>query len=652
MISSTYNTCTVSDGVGPYRNKTWISKAWVNSSCTLTAEIDKTLSPGWYFPEYTSPTSKTVGYDFRREFRGLGSTAADACLTWWDNDNTHLKGTCLAFDGGKCVKSQVTVPCAGTGNICDPAIGYFTAWIPVNVQNLPFLKELIIKNSDGVVVPPEAGGNNQICQDAFRKTTNNPRDIKFEAVVGDSEGYINVSSVVLKYGANSYNMTYKSGSGVGTSAIYETTVNFPISTTSTPIDLTPLSVLVTNRDGATNNSLPATGRSLEIWDCKLDISGKLYDGSSAPFGQPVCASGVGFSNPYGGSAYGLSYNRTIPVGALYQAAYGSGDKVMSVTTPDYNQGVNQLIWGDEYNPIFSNVDGSVPTMCVNTTQPVTLRTADFVDPYNPSAIKADFSTVMYQDAWYQLVGGNLRASTTVSNRIPITCANNPSQCRAAMCVNQEGAGLASMSNGIVMAPSITNDSSCSLLTSCRYGTPDNWYWTGNPLDGNTWALSNNTYGYDYWYQKLVTENKIATVINSGATWSVVSGSIGSTGIVLVNGNLEIDSNNDVPSGKSLMVIAKGGVRVKQEVTDWEGILISDGDIMIDGVNDNQLQMRGIIYSDQRDIIIKRTYNTDPLNGGQPDANNLSPAVRFVYEPNLIFNIPPIVFRIISGFTAN
>jgi len=623
MGSSRYNSCTVNDGIGPFRSS-GLNKSWLTDSCTLTATIDQNSSPGWFFPVYNMAVvgKGDSGVDFRLENRDMDDKPpkvyADACLTTWNNPAGHIRGTCLTWNTqGKCIENRITV----TGMASDAALS-FKALIPVNVANLPFFDSLAIKNSEGVVVSPTTNGtDNQICEDAFRES-DEPRRVKFEATVGHYGGFADISKVTMRYNNTDYPMSYKVGSGAGTMAVWETDQTFDI---GSAIDLKPISVIVEDKVFQSSGWQEA-GRNFEVWNCEVDIRGTLFDGSDAPLGQLVCTNRpVGYNQNYAGN-YGLSFD------------VNSTTVSMTVSTPTYTSGGSPLTWGESYIPTFTGVSGSEPKMCVGINSISSINTETLVDPYNPAEIVADFSSIVNQSSWYQVEGGNIRAGIRITNKIPPTCYTGDT-CSAAMCTSNSTLKL---DNGIVEAPSITNNGGCSLGT-CSYGEPNNWYWSGN--------LTNKSYGYSYWSDKLSSKIPDLTTIGSGTSWSLITSTFGSGGIGLINGDLTINGDNSLPVGKTLMLVVSGKVEVTGNVTNWEGIVVADGDIEVNGVNSTQLVLSGVFYSAQESVVINRTYNTDPVTG-DPAANNESPAVVIRFKPSLVLNLPASLTKIISGFTNN
>jgi len=603
------------------------------------ARIDKTKSRGWYFPQYVRPGAGTSGYDIRREWRDMSDATnnyAATCYFGWNRDQIHVPGTCIEWDGVKCIGIRAIIP-AG-----DLSVGgsNFKAWIPVNKVSSPYVNEIKIKNSEGLVVGGEAGADgtsfrNQICQSTFRGSTV-PRKVIYEAVAGDVDGYTDIASVTMRMGTNQYPMAIVAGAG--TTAIYQTEVTYSDATN----DLTKLiEVNAQDTEGNNNNWSTEGGikRYFRAWDCKINVSGNLYDGSDAPLGFPVCSSGgAGFTKTTN-TAYTLTFNRISGGSSNSDGVYGGAIKSMNVTSPGYSSSTDKLTWGEKYSGELGGVAGVAKSMRVEgySACQSDVDTAA-IDAYgNDMDRTIDFSAVLDQESWYQVQGGGIRAGSKVQNSVPATCQiDNVLPCVPAMC-KAEGAN----SEGIVAAPIISNDSSCGLSASCKYGDPNNWY-IGK-------SLNKGNYGYEYWNSKisLLPSGK---KIEGNKKWSEVVALNGgaNTGVLVVHGDLEIDANNVLSGPKDyLIVVVSGLVVINPNVTNWQGVLIADGSITVGGnvADADQLALEGVVYSANSNVVITRSF-------ADKGTNNDRPAVVIRYLPRLIFNLPPQIARIISGFGYN
>ncbi len=113
-------------------------------------------------------------------------------------------------------------------------------------------------------------------------------------------------------------------------------------------------------------------------------------------------------------------------------------------------------------------------------------------------------------------------------------------------------------------------------------------------------------------------------------------------MVFVDGDLTIDVNNNVGVDEFLMIVVRGNITIAATVTGIEGIFVADGGISAGGVSANQLVIEGIVHSVRGNIDLTRGYVPQSMNNG-------SPAVLVRYRPDLIFNMPPELVGVVSGW---
>ncbi|MFA6518664.1 MAG: hypothetical protein WCV93_03410 [Candidatus Shapirobacteria bacterium] len=487
---------------------------------------------------------------------------------------------------------------------------YFVITHPVApVANAPELVSFTIKNSDATVATT-GDGRNHICELVFQDS-DIPRRVIFEAGVSDSNGLADIASVVLGWNGKNYNMTLAG-------AVARAEVDFAGSDNGT--GTYPLSVTITDKSGLTNSNTD-TNRDFKVWNCEVNVSGSLYDGSDAPFGTPNCANGNGF-NTLSTIDYSLRY----------------GNKTMTVSAPNYSDSAGEkLNWARTYEVfIYSGVNRLSPQMCVNGDFRLVL-TPGFLDAYAVSQnLDVDFSVVLTQDAWYQVVGGGIRASSAINNRIPMTCAS-ASACKPAMTVES---ATGANDNGLVTAIDINKGLAGD---NAFFGSPNNWSWKGP--SGN--LMGSSIYNHAYFSQSLVGKLNSIKVVGAGTSLSSVIAGIGGTGIVLVDGNMTIDVNNTVNQDKFLMVVSSGDLTFLSEVTNSEGVFVADKNINIGGDLDSGLTISGIVHSSggTSQIKIDRSFS----DSGD---NNEAPAVTIKYRPDFVFSMPSIIGRIVSGWNYN
>jgi len=116
--------------------------------------------------------------------------------------------------------------------------------------------------------------------------------------------------------------------------------------------------------------------------------------------------------------------------------------------------------------------------------------------------------------------------------------------------------------------------------------------------------------------------------------------IGTSGVYFVDGNLNINSNNTIASNKSLMIVVNGDINVSNSVTQVNGILVAKN-IGATGLNNSQLVFNGSLYAENT-IDLSRGFTTKRLN-------NANPAVKVIYNPEMIFKLPPETSKILTNY---
>jgi hypothetical protein len=213
-----------------------------------------------------------------------------------------------------------------------------------------------------------------------------------------------------------------------------------------------------------------------------------------------------------------------------------------------------------------------------------------------------------QDAWFQSQNGNVLASKKITNEIPPSCTTN---CKTSF--NTGGVGIVAAGSEIKKGDT---------------GSADK---TENFVGKN---LVPNLYNYAYFYREYFGNKNIGTTFAGSKKWNGISAGIGSSGVIFVNGNLEIDGDVNT-SNNFLMLIVNGKITVDGAVKTVNGILIANDVEAIDS-SANQLVINGSVYG-VNSVKFTRSYN--PKLG-----NNNSPAVVVKYNANLVFNIPKEVSK--------
>ena len=242
---------------------------------------------------------------------------------------------------------------------------------------------------------------------------------------------------------------------------------------------------------------------------------------------------------------------------------------------------------------------------------------DFIDSgiADPYAIlpsfTADFSGTLIQDPWYQANGGGVISNTSVNGQVPVTCTNDDN-CKISI-------------SGLVAAPAVENYSK-------NLSDAQNWYYS-NVLA----KLADYNTNYDYFYSQYFVKKGIGTVLSGNK--SILD--IGTTGIYFIKGNLTIDTDKTlINPGDFLMLIVKGNINVGIGASRVDGILVANN-INASGAIDNQLIFNGSLYAADS-VNFSRDYS-------HRLTNNSTPAVIVKYDPELIFNIPGDIAKVLTNW---
>ena len=337
-------------------------------------------------------------------------------------------------------------------------------------------------------------------------------------------------------------------------------------------------------------------------------------------GGAVCLNGTGYSQAYEGTLF---------TSLVYRQDGGSPIVSPTISGADFS-GAN-LIWGQNYVVDFNDdIDMSDPIAGQRILDTGVLggsytcgQDASFdldeniVDAYsNVPQIEIDYSGVKDQECWYQVRGGSILAGNNIDESIPLTCASSPGCVNA---LNIDNTGMDD--NGLVLTNSKTNIVGCS---NCLSGHDNDWYKTG-------YSQNMRIKSYREMYNDLYVGKGVGRLADN---WLEVL-DIGGTGLVFVDGDLTINSNNSLTDSQFLMVVVNGTININDGVNQVEGVFRADGDLIIGGNSDLALEINGMVYANN--IQISRSFSN------RAD-NNSSPAVVFNYSPGLIFTAPVYMFE--------
>ena len=309
---------------------------------------------------------------------------------------------------------------------------------------------------------------------------------------------------------------------------------------------------------------------------------------------------------------------------------GSLNNNLTITNPDYNGGSSKLFWGKDYISELNDAPGMLSNIQVigtgTTCLSLSIIDTKIADPYadNPS-MTIDYSLIINQ-TWFQSVGGGVIGGQSVSDNIPAMCALD-STCKPAMSISGTNA-----QSGVVSSK--TDNNSCGLDGSnCQFGeTGRDWKVKAN--------LTKTVYNYDYFYRNYFQKLGQGTTISTSTTLTDVL-AIGDTGVIFINGDLNIDTDNALTPSEYLMLVVKGDINVSSDTNSLNGIFIANN-ISVGGTDSTQLKINGTLYSPSGDVKLTRGFTniTD---------NSDTPAVSINYLPSLIFNMPGKLVKLISGW---
>lgn len=349
--------------------------------------------------------------------------------------------------------------------------------------------------------------------------------------------------------------------------------------------------------------------TLKVWNCNVPVTGKLYDGGASG----SCSVAADYLTP--------------AIATNFTSLQFTDSPTMIMNRVSENEYNGNLTWGKSYTSIFNTdlamqILGSgvrIISLPVGTTScPGSMAFSAgsaLVDPYaNSPSLRIDFSGVVDQDSWYQTVGGGLMANSQIINRVPVTCVD-PITC--AMSVN-----VGTADNGIVASQTINNTGNSGV----NKGYPNNW-WVNKPL------VSNLNSDYTYFLNQYFWKGGIGTTITGNKYFSDLGAN--PTGVYYINGDLSVTTDNNVNPGSFLMVIVSGDITIQPNVINLEGIFVSRN-FNVGGDNDTPLNFEGMIKA-TNSVKSYRTFTTKRTN-------NTTPAVKFVYRPDFVFNMPGAIAK--------
>lgn len=444
-----------------------------------------------------------------------------------------------------------------------------------------------IQNVNGTSLNPVLGGQYHICDSIFTKTAS-PTTARFVVTYLDQQGGSDIGNIQLEIAGKYFTDSILTLNGKMAIAIFDVPRSAIPST-----NLEEISVRAVDKHAGLISNWQVVPFKFKYWDCNVAVTGTGYDGSST---GALCSNSNSFLKKIS-----IDYDLLI----MKNVSSGS-NKSMTVNSPSYSSGSNPLVWGQSYIFHLENFDGAEPSQlkfngnnCDNLEFTVDESIAD---PFASSVgFTADFSSVLNQDPWWQVVGGGVVSNTKINDRVPVTCVDN--------CVISN--------NGLVIAPSVDN-------TGKSFNNIQPWSYSST-----TSKLVDVNKNYSYLFNQYFVKNGIGTTL-AGKTISSVS-DLGSdaNNIYFVNGDLVVDGNID-NGNNFLMMIVSGNVTVNTNVNKIDGILVAKN-IGVAGTSPEQMVFNGSLFASEN-INFSRGYDSKVIN-------NTTPAVVVNYNPALMFNLP-------------
>jgi hypothetical protein len=289
---------------------------------------------------------------------------------------------------------------------------------------------------------------------------------------------------------------------------------------------------------------------------------------------------------------------------------------------------------------FASVD-SLPPSCrgVSDSRSFTITTESLtiLDGQRATANNVNFGMAMARNPWIQIADGDVVGYTSITSTIPDTCNSGWLDCGSginyASCLCVPYLSIISQNNSSAdnNGLSTTNDSSVAIGNGVGYGYQSNLLAISSLLTQRT----DGRWGYAY-LRNLFYDGSNETVIVMADLEDLAGTSLNSgISVLFVSGSLNINSNFAVADGASLVVIVSGDILITNNVTALDGIYIADGSITSTGTAGTTANLNGTFVADANQDSTGSYRNTRSLSGIE---NNLNPAVRFSYRPDMIVSL--------------
>ena len=545
--------------------------------------------------------------------------------------------------------------------------------------------------NDGTLVTTEmvsgiASPVNQVCQTDFSSQLGHQRDVSFRINLVDNDGLADIDKVGLQmkngsttltayinnagdgYGGNQASMTYSIGPTsadvAGQFNLFESPKVNSVGSTSLiviiPIRFANgfpeanynLSVYAIDNKGLTITGSDANGwidggRDFKVWNCAVPVTGTVYDTSSYADSQlsrcdrtmfvptneynrvPNMLNNVNYPQYPSGAGIATTVNKPASYSSNTGQSLFWGKKYSISFNPEFEiPSAAQNFWTQDVNNVGTTSCNHSQVINIGATTSMVGGITYMVNPYStqPRMVSNLFG-LRNQQQWYQVMGGGVQTNGNLEYGVPATCVNAPG-CVPALSIN----GIGASNSGLVSGANPVDLNGCDEST-CFYGYPND---PSPSLNRNWFTSAALVPSFNY---NKITGNILSTegigVSATGANWASVVSSIGTSGIVFVEGDLTITA--DVATTSYLVTIVRGRIFVDPTVVRLDGIYISTDSFNASGSNPNQLVINGIVYAGTT-VNFTRTYPT----GGAKDNNN-SPAVLINYKPEYLFLVPQEIF---------
>jgi hypothetical protein len=263
-------------------------------------------------------------------------------------------------------------------------------------------------------------------------------------------------------------------------------------------------------------------------------------------------------------------------------------------------------------------------------------------------VKAPDSSNPSTGFWFQGVGGDMRADNGLSNRIPdgryfsasdsllspgIVFGSNPFNLGGdnKEKANSKGWFVANDKYSSPVVKTSYTQVRSNLIKGGVFKDEKSLFGDGDSPcggSGSNCSLRNGLPGGIYTADK--------DVIITGDSYSFAGDS---NYVILVNGNLTIDSNIVVPPGSTLLITVKGNIKIGEDVNRLDGIYSTDKNFSVEGAepeDNEQLVIQGSVIANATKSGGKFTNNRDLGD------DNETPSIKIVYRPDFVLNAPELI----------